>query len=243
MTVPVSTGWKWVDNRDVYEGLPAKDWKEPILLDELAAWIFDDDSQVRISQHLIQYLSFYKGRFFEVLREQSSPQRFDIFDVSAAEALSVKVLPRSVNRLLSEDETRDALMDEIYDSLTPGKDTLWTCDEALLTGERKHLETSGALFHLYYLLRQYGIGPVTTSKLLAAKFPNVVPIRDSQVSSLLRMNPNNDWWLAVRSLFVDPPNNLVDALNAFALPDDAPNVSTLRRLDIILWMEALARGF
>jgi hypothetical protein len=196
----------------------------------------------RLEDHLDWYLRHYKGRFFEILREKSSSRRFEIFDISAAESLSVLVPPRAVNWLLREDEARDALLDEVDDALVPGKDALWTCDRGLLIGDRNKLEESGALFQLYYQLKSHGIGPVTASKLLAAKYPNVVPIRDSLVEKLLEPNKATNWWLDIRTLFDDGDQVLADHLDRLPIPSGGPPVTTLRRLDIILWMEAKARG-
>ena len=240
MNTADSPGWKWDGKRDVYVGLPEELWKQQIRISELADWLLSVDNQVRIQQHLSRYLQSYKGRFFEVLRAQSSPRRFEIFDVSAAETLSVTVRPRAVNKLLESLEIAETV-GAICDSLVPGKDTLWTCDLDLLTGDKDALHTSGLLFGLYYKLRgkDIGIGPVTTSKLLAAKFPKVVPIRDSQVAELLGMTRRNDWWTAIRDQFTP---QLVQHLDGLTLPDGTGHVSTVRRLDIILWMEANARG-
>lgn len=239
MSTADSPGWTWNGKRDVYEGLPKKVRKQQIHISELADWLRDQDSQVRIQQHLNRYLRSYKGRFFEVLRGQSSPRRFEIFDVSATETLSVTVPPRAVNKLLESQEIAETV-GAICDSLVPGRDTLWTCDLDLLTGDKDALDTSGLLFGLYYKLRDrdIGIGPVTTSKLLAAKFPKVVPIRDSQVAELLGMTRRTDWWTAIRDQLT---SQLAQHLDGLTLPDGTGDVSTLRRLDIILWMEANAR--
>ena len=144
-----------------------------------------------------------------------------------------------MNKLLENEEVRK-IVEAICDSLVPGEDTLWTCDRDLLTGDKDAPDTSGLLFRLYYLLRSkdIGIGPVTTSKLLAAKFPKIVPIRDSIVAELLGMTRRDDWWTAIRDQFTP---QLVKHLDGLALPNNARQVSTLRRLDIILWMEANAR--
>ena len=241
MNTTDSPGWKWNEKRDVYEGLPDRDKKWPISVDELFEWLLASDSQLRMQQHLNRYFESYKGRYFEILRAQSSQRRFEIFDVSAAETLSVTVPPRAVNRLLDKDKTRDDLLDEAFDSLTPGRDALWTCELELLKGDRKGLGASGPLFHLYYLLREYGIGPVTTSKLLAAKFPNVVPIRDSKVSALLGLKPTEDWWLAIRHLLEVDGGRVVSTLGDLEIARNQSETTIVRRLDIILWMEANAR--
>jgi len=39
-----------------------------------------------------------------------------------------------------------------------------------------------------------GAGRVVCSKLLAAKFPHLIPIRDSQVEKLLGIKPIGSWW-------------------------------------------------
>ncbi len=241
MSTTEPPGWSWNGKRDVYQGLPKKDRERPIPLGELSDWLLNPDSHLRIQQHLNRYFTIYKGRFFEILREKSSPRRFGILDVSAAETLSVVVPPQAVNWLTSTDKERDALLDEICDVLVPGKDDLRTCDLRLLTGDQKRPEAGGALFHLYYLFRKNKIGPVTTSKLLAVKFPKVVPILDSRVSALLKLRQHGDWWLTVRSLLIDPNYDVSTTISGFALPTSAENVSLLRRLDIILWMEAHAR--
>jgi hypothetical protein len=233
-------GWRWDGKRDVYEGLPEKDHEWPITLDQARSWLLGQENQLRIRQHLERYLTTYDGRFFEHFVLKSERRQFTPWDVLAAESLSVTVPARAINRLIDGQEVREAV-GAILDSLMPGRDALWTCDDALLKGDKSALDKSGALFRLYYILRSrdIGIGPVTTSKQLAAKFPNVVPIRDSRVEALLDISPEGSWWIAIREL-LSP--QLVDHLDGLTLPDRVPYVSTLRRLDIILWMEAIARG-
>lgn len=245
MTTPRTNRWEPGDQHGESDRYPPAEADKgiPVRLVDAHGWLVDDGNRSRLEDHLDWYLRYYKGRFFEALRVDNDPCRFEILDISAAETLSVVVPPLAVNRLLNEDRTRDSLLDRIYNSLTAGKDTLWTCDVGLLTGNRKNLQKSGALFRLYYLLREYGIGPVTTSKILAAKFPNVVPIRDSKVSALLDLKPTEDWWLAIRSLFLNSQVDLSVVISALEVPTGLSKINVLRRLDIILWMEAKARKY
>lgn len=231
--------------RDTYP--PAQsDFKQKIPMGDLSHWLLDVGNKSRLEDHLDWYLrtdNNYGGRQFEWFVNQSAKKQFDPFHILAAESLSIRVPPKAVRWLLELNRDRAALLNEIHESLRPGADTLWTCDRSLLVGNKKDLTTSGALFRLYYDLRSGGIGRVTTSKLMAAMFPAVVPIRDSMISALLGLTPSDDWWQLVRGLFDDAGDSLAVCLNGLAVPDDASPVTTLRRLDIILWMEANARQF
>lgn len=83
------------------------------------------------------------------------------------------------------------------------------------------------------------MGYVTSSKLLAAKFPHLVPIRDDKVERALGLKGHDAWWEPLRDALrptshdVDP----VSALERLSIPDRSLHVSALRRLDIILWMK------
>jgi len=226
---------------------------EPLRVGSLRDWLLNQANEQRLEDHLDWYLrtdNGYDGRHFEWFVSQSSHDRFDAYHVLAAESLSIKVPPRAVRWLLERDPDSASLLNEIHELLRPGADTLWTCDRTLLTGERRHLASSGALFRLYYRLRTLGtndltrggIGQVTTSKLLAAMFPEVVPIRDSMVEALLGLDDHENWWLTVRKLLEDDGQSLVRLLDGLRVPEGSEDVTTLRRLDIILWMEANARG-
>ena len=76
-----------------------------------------------------------------------------------------------------------------------------------------------------------GLGRTTTSKLLAAKRPGIVPIRDTVVERLLQAD--DAWWAPMRLLVQDSRirNVLVDASTG-PVPT---NVFLLRRLDVVLW--------
>jgi len=212
-------------------------------------WLLDQENKQRLEDHLDWYLTRYEGRQFEWFSSQGRGRRFSSLHVLAAESLSVKVPPTAARWLLEPDSRRDELLEKIHESLPAGGDKLWTCDQELLTGSKRAVSSSGVLYELYWNLRTLGtyefarggIGQVTTSKLLAAMFPAVVPIRDSMVETLLGLAAQDNWWLKARDLLGSDGERLVRFLDGLRVPEVSGGVTTLRRLDIILWMEAQAR--
>lgn len=205
-----------------------------------ATWLTDPANVEVMKDHLAQYfgrsidgVANYSGQYFEQFIGMSVPDRFTAFDVLAAESLSVDV-PRNVAHwLVRPDPDRDDLLWECLRELS-NRQTLWDCDPALLADD-------GHLSRLYLKLKdQVGLGKVRTSKLLATKFPNVVPIRDSLVEQVLGWPDKAAWWMPMRDLMLSGVQEVVANL---PLPDGAPAVTTLRRLDVVLWMEARNRGF
>lgn len=82
-----------------------------------------------------------------------------------------------------------------------------------------------------------GIGRVVCSKLLAAKFPKLIPIRDSRVEKLLEIKPKGLWWKPLHEIHEAVKPTLLE-LNGI---DSA--ASSLRALDVLLWLESSERGF
>jgi hypothetical protein len=79
-----------------------------------------------------------------------------------------------------------------------------------------------------------GLGGVKASKLMAAKYPGLVPIFDSQVSQLLGVTNNDPWWKPMRELVIE----VKPVLNKLTLARGDIQVTTLRKLDVVLWMKA-----
>ena len=71
---------------------------------------------------------------------------------------------------------------------------------------------------------------------MAAKFPAIIPIRDSKVEALLGCKERVSWWQPILELY----ETVKEALNTFNTGH--VNVTNLRKLDVILWMEAQKRG-
>lgn len=82
------------------------------------------------------------------------------------------------------------------------------------------------------------MGKVRASKLMASKRPDLVPIRDRHLEAIL--GAPDTWWDPWRQLASRPEiAELVDRVTPAHLVD---RVTLLRRLDVILWMEAEYRS-
>lgn len=206
-----------------------------------AAWMVGNPE--RVATHLARYFlphedvaedirAGFSGRLFEHHLRRSTAERFTPLDVLAVEALSVDVPPLVAARLVDVREERFAGL-------------LLSCRAALrdvadLRDVPDELIDGGPLVALHRELRDLpGLGTVVTSKLMAAKFPAHVPIRDRLVEEHLGLAKSRTWWAPIRELV--SAGGVAETLLGAALPDGAPEVTLLRRLDVVLWMEERAR--
>ena len=209
----------------------------PILFVNIHEWLLQDQNRQRQINHLNRYFGGnYSGKLFEYFAGRSEPKVFTPWDILSVESLSVSVPPATAKWLLEPDEERDGYLQIANKQFSLTGETLWSCDQSLIHDD-------SALSKLYVLLHsKKGLGKVTTSKLMAAKFPSVVPIRDSQVELLLGLQNEKRWWSTFRTLFKETAPSLAEHLDGLPVPNEAGQVTTLRRLDVVLWMEAKARS-
>jgi len=171
----------------------------------------------------------FQGRNFEWFLSKSQNGIFTPFDFLAIGSLSVEI-PAESQRLLLEDveskyETLLGACREYVNSNQTSKDLSWIW------------KTGNPLENSYTELRSVrGIGPVVCSKLMAAKFPAIIPIRDSRVEALLGCEESVTWWKPILELFASV-EAVLDTLSTGQI-----NATNLRKLDVILWMEARKRG-
>lgn len=192
----------------------------------------------RARGHLTTYFQTHRGRFFEVFLAESRPGAFDPWSILAVSALSVT-------------PPADAIA-EIIQNPGPLSELVGECEKALSSSvdpwERTRIVRDSACFaDLYKELKAIErVGHVTASKLLASKFPDVVPIRDSKVEKLLGLT--KEWWAPMHHTLLRVLENWPD-IDAQTSPigfesGGAPTVAptALRRIDVVLWMEAKSRG-
>ena len=200
------------------------------------SWINDPVQRANHQKSLDRYFGnngeaeIFQGRNFEWFITKSQSGIFTPFDFLAIGSLSVEI-PAESQRLLLEDaeskyETLLGACREYVNSNQASEDLSWIW------------KTGNPFESLYSELRGVrGIGPVICSKLMASKFPAIIPIRDSKVEALLGCGESVSWWQPLLELY----ETVKEALST--LNTGQVNVTNLRKLDVILWMEARKRGF
>lgn len=88
---------------------------------------------------------------------------------------------------------------------------------------------------------KWGIGPTRASKIMAWKRPHLIPINDRVIREVIDKRPSESdwelWWDALT--FDDYLENHAQELRESI---DQPELSTLRVLDVLLWMSG-TKGF
>lgn len=142
-----------------------------------ADYLLDEANIEQIARDFDLYFRTYTGRYFEQLAARSSPNRFTAHDLCAAASLSVAFTGEAAADLLIK---RGDYFNSLLNDGVPGFSAdLRTVDEDALTDD-------SPLAILYAELKTLDqVGYVRASKLLAAKRPGLVPIRDS-VGSLVQ---------------------------------------------------------
>lgn len=156
--------------------------------------------------------------------------RFTADDILAVQFLSVSVPPNAVHALLSSRAEHFSLL---LTSLGPDRDLV---DEAQsLTDDWVGWDVMNGLRDLE------GVGQTTASKLLARKRPRLRPIWDSVVTAVT--GTWQEQWepmrLALRENNGELHGRLIRLRRAAGL---SPEVSALRVLDVITWMEGKDAG-
>ncbi len=206
----------------------------PLGIEGAAAWITSASDAVQ--DHLLTYTSTYTGRWFEWFVEQSQTERFTAEDVLAVASLSRDIKIEAAHALISDSDGKFMRLLAESNTLVAAAGAPSGLADMDLDGELARI-----LSAIYREVRAVPhVGKVSGSKLLAAKFPAHVPIRDARVEQLLGLSISNEWWSPMQELLrVD---GVAQALNAVEIPADRSTVTTLRRLDIVLWCEAKRRG-
>lgn len=175
----------------------------------------------------------YTGSRFEAIAAiNQDPNSIGPADFVAVSMLSVKVPAVAAIRLLRESTANEIsqLLEQI-----PQANIVDVDSDLLAPG--------GAASVLWNLLRsgRDGIGPTTTSKLMAAKRPQLLPIWDEFVSKATGLL-TDDYWRRFQAVLLADDQKTWHWLGELRqeATDVPPGTSNLRILDVILWMSVSA---
>jgi hypothetical protein len=188
--------------------------------------------------------SGFSGRFFESYVAKSRAEApelggFTPWEILAVDSLGVQVPAAYVQYLMDPGTVLEHC---------GGPRTLGTLIAACREENRsmpnlwQGADERPAMDDLYRrVYRLTGMGHVKTSKLLAAKFPDHVPVSDTHVNALLGFSYGSTertakrWWSAVAGLL--RTEGVIGALELGMGCSTDSSVGLLRRLDVVLWME------
>lgn len=223
----------------------------PLGWHRVANWLLFEVAGEYLEQHLGDYFSadlsgknLFQGQHFDWLVARSDATRFSADDVVAVTALSYTIPANAVREILDQ-----AVSDQLH--IKSPNDLLTSCrqvidvfgSEDIRTCPMEWLDSPESPFVLLYnrLMSIHGVGKVAASKLMATKFPMLIPIWDDKVAGLLYDGNEQGWWVPMRELLTSRDGAVSNLLETLDLRRDDVVVGLLRRLDVVLWMEASVR--
>ena len=190
-----------------------------------------DGSYAKSSLEAYFFMNAFTGSSFETFIG-NDPDNFTADDIVAVSMLSVKIPPSASRWILKtgrEDLSRHLSkiepglsIDHPDADLAHGRDA-WNLREMLISC--------------------WGVGPTTASKLLAAQRPFLFPIYDKHVAKALRLSPDNYWQRWQKFMQSEDGNKATKMVARLAQGPDKPHLSTLRLLDIVIWMQQHGHTF
>jgi hypothetical protein len=184
-----------------------------------------DGSYAKSSLEAYFYKNAYTGSSFENFCGKDH-DKFTADDIVAVSMLSVKIPPsasrwilgdgqKCLTKLLKELDPKLAIQDPKAD-LSIGK-TAWN------------------LWKEIHSLR--GVGETMASKLLATKRPLLFPIFDQHVARALKLAPNRYWKPWQKFMRSENGTKAGEIVKQMAADLGKPELSTLRLLDVVVWMQ------
>jgi hypothetical protein len=216
---------------------------QPIRYEEAVAWLSKNQSHAKdlfekyFRKRVGEQSKFvWHGQHFEWFASRVERDRFTEVDLAAIGALSVELRAQTARELIEdEDGTLNRLLSECESWISENGDDASNPDLSL-EWLNKDKPFRGLWDELVKPSR-VGLGDVKASKLMATKYPGLIPVYDQKVSWLLSPLDIKQWWKPMRELVIQ----VKPILDQFTLERDDINVTTLRKLDVVLWMEARER--
>lgn len=207
------------------------------------AWFFDGPRRAEAVQALKDYfdpVTGATGAWFERLADREHPNEITAQDLVAVSSLAVEIPARKSIWILG---LGAAEVTALLEKFQPRDIALWS-DAADLSRESPAWE-------LWKLIQEKanacppgysGMGVTKTSKLLAAKRPNLIPIQDSLVNSALFKRHIDNYWEPWQRLHQSNEGTQLRQA-AESVRDEAgvgELLGPLRIIDIVIWSWAKA---
>ncbi|TNM52885.1 DUF6308 family protein [Brevibacterium sediminis] len=197
--------------------------------------VSDDEGADYLRKYYLSAEEFYTGSEFERIGADSGfENRFTAADLYSVTTLAVEVPARAGIAILGGESSAFNGLLEHFPNVAIG---------SLSESEfEEHLGLKSKAMGLWDLLRRnrpgdsrWGIGPTTTSKLMARKRPHLIPIEDSVVNWVIELGQGDSWRLWWDA-FQAEGDYLEERATKLRAEIGRPELSTLRVFDVMLWM-------
>ena len=172
------------------------------------------------------YKNAFTGSAFEELIDRENPNEITPQDLIAVTMLGVNVPATAARWILGEGQQE---LSPLLSAIDPHLD-ISDSDCDLSNG-------SPAWLLFSKLAERNGLGRTITSKILAAKRPELIPIYDQHVAAYLGFS-KEDYWNPWREFMQsDEGRKCANRVSELAIKLGIHGISQLRLLDVVIWMK------
>ena len=173
----------------------------------------------------------YTGSSFETFCSKA-PNNFTAEDIVAVSMLSVNIPPSASRWILKTgQEDLSKLLSKIGQNLS-------------IDHPDADLTKGSDAWNLWkMLILRWGVGETKASKLLAAKRPLLFPIYDQHVAKALQISADHYWEPWQNFMRHEDGEKAVKIIKQIAESLNKPDLSPLRLLDIVIWMQQHGHKF
>lgn len=195
--------------------------------------VSDSDAAAFLTEYYVS--RDYTGSHFESIGAKAGTENvFTAADLYSVSTLSVQVPPRAGIEILGEEGSEfNGLLKQVPNV------AIGSLSESEFA---EYLGLESKAMELWDLLRRnrpgdsrWGLGPTTTSKIMARKRPHLIPIEDSVVDRVVNRGRGDSWRLWWEA-FQAEGGYLEQRADRLRTVIGRPDLSTLRVFDVMLWM-------
>lgn len=201
--------------------------------------VLDPAERERAIGHLRRYFGLgdtpaYTGSRFESLGgggdDAATVNKITAEDIVSLSMLSIRMHGLAALQLLEDSDYVEVATELLTEIPT---------DVDLADSELEMLAPGSPADRLWrHLRRLYQVGQTTTSKLMARKRPRLIPVYDSVIARAFGLHGSGDQWNRWHALFTTDDRQLQKyMLDLRAEAGLSDNISALRVLDVVVWME------